>query len=115
MEDKKYTQINRALMRAMKTISTENADITNSFQALHNAGIKAGAIDVATKELMALACSIVTHCEGCIANHTASAIRAGATKEAFYETLGVAVLMGGGPALTHATKAVEAYQEFTSN
>lgn len=101
-------------MAGMKTISQENQELAKGFQTLHHASLKAGTIDVATKELMALACGIVTHCEGCIASHTASAIRAGATKEAFYETLGVAVLMGGGPALTYATKAVEAYKEFTS-
>jgi AhpD family alkylhydroperoxidase len=114
MEENKYTQINRSMMSAIKTISVENAELAKAFQSLHHAGLKPGAIDPATKELMALACSIVTYCEGCIANHTASAVRAGASKEAFYETLGIAVLMGGGSALTYATKAVEAYQEFAS-
>lgn len=114
MEENKYSQINRSLLSGMKKISIENAELAKAFQGLHHAGIKAGSLDAATKELMALACGIVTHCEGCIANHTASAMRAGATKEAFYETLGVAVLMGGGTALTYAAIAVEAYQEFTS-
>ena len=114
MEDNKYSQINRSLMSGMKTISIENAELAKAFQGLHHATVKAGTLDAATKELMALACGIVTHCEGCIANHTAAAVRAGATKEAFYDTLGVAVMMGGGTALTYATKAIEAYQEFTS-
>jgi len=114
MDEKKYTQTNRALMAGMKTLSMENADLAKAFQGLHHAALKAGEIDTATKELMAVACSIVSHCESCIASHTASAIRAGATKEAFYETIGVAVMMGGGPALTYATKAIEAYQEFTA-
>jgi len=114
MSDKKYSDVNKALMSGMKSLSIENADITKSFQALHHAAMKAGAMDTATKELMAVACSIVTNCESCIASHTASAIRAGATKEAFFEMLGVAVLMGGGPALTYATKAIEAYEEFTA-
>ncbi len=114
MNENKYTQINRDLMSGMKKLSMENGDITKSFQGLHHAALKAGTIDAATKELMALACGIVSHCESCIASHTAAAIRAGATKEAFYETLGVAVMMGGGPALTYATKAIEAYEEFTS-
>ena len=114
MEDKKYAQLNRALMSGMKSLSMQQGDITKAFQGLHHAALKAGAVDTATKELMAVACSIVTHCESCIASHTASAIRAGASKEAFFETLGVAVLMGGGPALTYAAKAIEAYEEFTA-
>ena len=101
-------------MSAMKTISIENADLAKAFQGLHHNALKAGTLDAATKELMALACGIVTHCEGCIANHTAAAVRAGASKEAFFEALGVAVLMGGGSALTYAGKAIEAYQEFAS-
>jgi AhpD family alkylhydroperoxidase len=115
MEDKKYTNSNRSLMAGMKSLSMENTELAKAFQGLHGAALKAGAIDSATKELMALACGIVSGCESCIANHTASAVREGATKESFYETLGVAVMMGGGPALTYATKAIEAYQEFTSN
>ena len=114
MDDKKYTEINRALMSGMKTLSIENGDIAKAFGGLHHAALKAGELNTATKELMAVACSIVSHCDSCIASHTASAVRAGATKEAFYETLGVAVMMGGGPALTYATKAIEAYQEFTA-
>lgn len=112
-ETKKYTQLNRSFLRGMNAINRDNAELTRNFNGLHQSVMKAGAMDVATKELMALACAIVTGCESCIAMHTDAAIRAGATHEAFQETLGVAVLMGGGPALTYATKAVEAYEEFS--
>jgi len=114
MEDNKYTTLNRSVMSGMKKISSENSDLIKNFQGLHHSAMKAGTIDTATKELMAVACSIVSHCEGCIANHTAAAVRAGATKEAFYETLSVATLLGGGPALVYASKAVEAFEEFTA-
>ncbi len=112
-ESKKYTQMNRNFLRGMNAINRENADLTRSFNGLHQTVMKAGTLDVATKELMALACAIVTGCESCIAMHTDAALRAGATREAFQETLSVAVLMGGGPALTYATKAVEAFDEFS--
>ncbi len=100
-------------MKGIKAISMENSELIQKFQGLHHAALKAGEMDAATKELMALACGIVSHCEGCIASHTAGALRAGATKEAFFETLAVAVFMGGGPAATYAVKAVEAYEELS--
>jgi len=40
------------------------------------------------------------------------AIKAGATDEEILETIGVSVLMGGGPALMYATHAYEAMKEF---
>ena len=47
---------------------------------------------------MALAIAICTHCEGCIAYHVHDALDAGATHDQVTETIGVAVMMGGGPA-----------------
>lgn len=114
MEGKKYSELNRSMMSGMKKISQENPELIKNFQGLHHSAMKTGALDSATKELMALACGIVTHCEGCIANHTAAALRAGAGKEAVYETISVAILMGGGPAMTYATKAVEALEELSA-
>jgi AhpD family alkylhydroperoxidase len=51
-----------------------------------------------TKELVALAISIVVHCEGCIAYYVHDAVEAGATRQELLETISVALLMGGGPA-----------------
>ncbi len=107
-----YTQQNQSLLSGMKKISMAQSEVVQRFQALHMASMKAGALDAATKELMALACGIVSQCEGCIANHMASALRAGASKEAVFETISVAIMMGGGRALAYAVKAVEAYEEF---
>jgi AhpD family alkylhydroperoxidase len=111
-EVKKYAELNRSFLRGLNAIGRENSELTRSFHTLHQSTMKAGALNVATKELMALCCAIVTGCESCIAMHTDAALRAGASREAFQETLSVAVLMGGGPALTYATKAMQAYEEF---
>jgi AhpD family alkylhydroperoxidase len=112
MEENRYTQINRNLMAGMKAFGNEQPDTVRAFQQLHQSAMKGGALDAATKELMALAIGVVQGCEGCVASHAAAALRAGASREAFFEALSVAVLMGGGPALTYATKAVEAFREF---
>ncbi|MCS6782638.1 MAG: carboxymuconolactone decarboxylase family protein, partial [Gloeomargarita sp. SKYG98] len=43
--------------------------------------------------------------------HTRAALQAGATAQEIMETLSVAVMMGGGPALMYATHALDALAE----
>jgi len=68
------------------------------------------AIDHKTKELMSLAIGVVTRCDHCILWHTDAALDAGATHDEIVDALKVAVLMGGGPALTYAVVAYETLQ-----
>lgn len=77
-------------------------DVVRAFGRHHQASLGDGEIDRLTKELMALAISVVTGCEGCCEHHLAASRAAGATDAQLAETLGVAVLMGGGPAYTQA-------------
>jgi AhpD family alkylhydroperoxidase len=70
------------------------------------------ALDTKTKELISLAIAVVIRCEPCILWHCEAAINAGATKEEILDTLKVAVVMGGGPALMYAVKAYEIAKEF---
>jgi AhpD family alkylhydroperoxidase len=73
-----------------------------------------GALPTATKELMAVAIGITQRCDDCIALHMHDALRAGATVEQVHETIGVALLMGGGPASTYATHAMTALEQFNA-
>jgi AhpD family alkylhydroperoxidase len=82
------------------------------FARLHKKSIEAGALDAKTKELMALAISIAVRCEGCIAYHTNDAVQAGATRRELLETIGVAIMMGGGPASIYAAHAMDAIEQF---
>jgi AhpD family alkylhydroperoxidase len=68
------------------------------------------AIDHKTKELMSLAIGVVTRCDHCILWHTDAALEAGASHEEVVDALTVAVVMGGGPAMTYATVAYETLQ-----
>ncbi len=67
-------------------------------------------IDHKTKELMSLAIGVVTRCDHCILWHTDAALEAGASHEEVVDTLKIAVVMGGGPAMTYATVAYETLQ-----
>jgi AhpD family alkylhydroperoxidase len=90
-------------------------DVMAGFYALSKASSTPGALDTKTKELLALAIGVATHCDGCIAFHTQAALRAGASKEEILETLSVTVAMGGGPSLMYATHVVEAMEEFSGD
>ena len=78
----------------------------------HRAIYKDGALDAATKELMAVAIAISQGCKGCIASHARGAARKGATEEQMAETIGVTIQMGGGPASVYGPEAWEAFKEF---
>jgi AhpD family alkylhydroperoxidase len=63
-------------------------------------------------ELIALAIRIAVHCDGCIAYHVHAALKAHATRREIAETIGVAVMMGGGPSVVYGCEALEAVEQF---
>ena len=87
-------------------------DAWKAFGELHRATVADGAVSALTKELTALAISVIKECDCCIAYHASAAARLGATEQEVAEMLGVALLMGGGPASVWAPRAFDAFQEF---
>ncbi|MEI2718493.1 MAG: carboxymuconolactone decarboxylase family protein [Candidatus Nanopelagicales bacterium] len=87
-------------------------DVYKGFAALHGAALVDGVLDAKTKELIALAISVNTQCDGCISAHAKAAARLGATREEAAEAIGVTMLMGGGPASIYAPRAFDAFCEF---
>ncbi|MBE3598475.1 MAG: carboxymuconolactone decarboxylase family protein [Limnochordaceae bacterium] len=82
------------------------------FQALHDAAVREGALSPKMKELIALGIAIAVHCEGCIACHVHDALQHGASREEIAETVGVAVMMGGGPSVVYGSMAMAAVEQF---
>jgi AhpD family alkylhydroperoxidase len=74
--------------------------------------LKDGVLTTKVKELVALGIAVCATCDYCIAIHVKKCFEAGATKEEIAETLGVAILMGGGPALTYSTFVMQAIEDF---
>lgn len=66
-----------------------------------------GALSTKIKELMAIALSIAANCEPCVKIHTRRALQHGARKEEIGETIGVAVLLLGGPADVWPAQIIE--------
>ena len=88
-------------------------DAMKAFAGLATAATATNAIDVKTKELMALAIGIAVHCDGCVAYHTKMAHQHGATRQEVVETIALAVYMGGGPAAVYGGDALRAYDQFS--
>ncbi len=83
-----------------------------AFRGLMEATSEPGALDSATKELMALAIAVATRCQGCIVHHARAAHRLGAKRGEVAEAIAVAVEMGGGPAAVYGGEALAAFDEF---
>lgn len=56
--------------------------------------------------------AISVRCDGCIAFHVKDALSSGASSEEIMETIGVAIMMGGGPSVVYGCEAMEALSQF---
>lgn len=98
----------------LRHLRKSQPEMMNAFHALGQASMGAGALDAATKELLAIAIAVAGRCDACIAYHVKGLIEKGGTREQLDETLSVAVYMGGGPSLMYAASALKAYDELTA-
>ncbi|OZV69811.1 carboxymuconolactone decarboxylase family protein [Winogradskyella aurantia] len=109
---KDYSKNYNDLSKLMNELGTKIPSTMKSFEELHKASISQGALSVKTKELIALGIAITVRCDGCIAFHVHDALESGASSQEILETIGVAVLMGGGPAVVYGCEAMEALEQF---
>jgi AhpD family alkylhydroperoxidase len=84
-------------------------DTVRGYVQLGEAGAKTGHFDAKTRELIALAVAVTLRCDGCIAVHSAAALKAGATQEELAEALGVAISVNAGAALVYTTRTLDAF------
>ena len=89
--------------------------VYEAFKELSSAAFADGALDRKTKELIALALSVASQCDGCMASHARGAARHGASAAEVAEALGVCIQMMGGPGTVYAPRAFAAYQEFAQS
>lgn len=108
-----YVAYHQEIEQGLVQLGREIPGPMSGFARLHRKAAADSALSSSIKELMALAISIVVGCEGCIAYHVHDAIEAGASRDELLETIGVAILMGGGPASIYATHAMEAIDQFS--
>ena len=105
-------EVLRGLAKPSRALRQMIPAVYDGFRALHTSVLVDGALDVKTKELIALAISASNQCDGCIASHARGAATAGASKEEVAEALGVVIMMNGGPGTVYAPRAYDAFVEF---
>jgi AhpD family alkylhydroperoxidase len=87
----------------LKTLDANAPAAMKAFWSFNDAAFAAGALDVRTKQLLALAVALTTQCPYCIELHVKDARAAGATDQMLAEVTTVAAAMRAGAAITHAT------------
>ncbi len=107
-----YVEYHKHLEEQLAQLARELPGPMSGFARLHKKSVENLALSAKVKELMALAISIAVRCEGCIAYHVHDAVAAGASRQELMEALGVAIMMGGGPALMYAAQAQDAIEQF---
>ena len=77
------------------------------FFALDEQAYHEGSLPAKTKELLGLACSLVLRCDDCVTYHLIKCHAQGVTREEFYETFNVALVVGGSIVIPHLRRAAE--------
>lgn len=113
--EKKYPEYRQHLNEVLLKLGKELPGPMSGFGQLHRHAVADGALNTKTKELIALGIGIAARCDGCIAYHVHDALRAGATRKEVVETIGVAIMMGGGPAMMYGAQAFEALEQFETS
>ena len=101
------TQMNERILEGDNLIIKRifNLD-TNAYQA--------GALDIKSKELIGLTCSLVLRCDDCVKYHLGKCKEVGFTTAEVHEAMGVATLVGGTIVVPHLRRAFEYWDELNS-
>ena len=103
-EQQLYPEVTRELAEERRRLAPGPAD---AFRAFSKSVFSEGALDVKTKQLIAVAIAHVTQCPYCIRGHTTAAMRNGATAEEIMEAIWVAAEMRAGGSYAHSMLALD--------
>lgn len=108
---KDYREHYEELSQLMSELGTKLPGPMGGFFDLHSKSVKEGALPEKVKELIALGIAITVRCDGCIAFHVHDVLLAGGSHSEVLETIGVAIMMGGGPSVVYGCEALEAMRQ----
>lgn len=103
-----WKQYKAQLMTGIGELKQLSPDSVNGYMTASGAGANTNHLDAKTRQLISLAVAVTTRCDGCIAVHSAEAVKEGATREEIAEALGVAIAMNTGAALVYSVRALDA-------
>ncbi|HET20057.1 MAG TPA: carboxymuconolactone decarboxylase family protein [Chromatiales bacterium] len=96
----------------MGMMTGEAPEVMAAFNGFMDKVLCDGVLDTRTKELIALGMAITARCSYCIGIHVNKALHAGVTHAEIIEVCKVAILMGGGPAMTYIAEVKKALDLF---
>jgi len=93
-----------------KLLGADDLIIKRIFNLDSNA-YQPGALDVKSKELIGLTCSLVLRCDDCVKYHLGKCKELGFNTTEVQEAMGIATLIGGTIVIPHLRKAFEFWEE----
>jgi AhpD family alkylhydroperoxidase len=105
---KDYPRLHEELQQFIGKLGTDIPTTMSNSGALHKNAMADGALTARMKEPLALASAVAARCDGCVAYHMRDALQTSASRAEITETIRVAALMGGSPALIYGAEAHEA-------
>ncbi len=83
----------------MQELADKLPETIDAFSQLRSSIFKDSALNVKTKELIAIASAVLMRCEKCVEIHSQRALDNGATKNEIAEAISVAMFIAGGSQL----------------
>lgn len=92
-------------------IMAEDNKVIKRFFNLDTNTYAEGALNVKTKEMIGLACSMVLRCDDCIKYHLGKSFEAGVSRKEVFEVFSIGMIIGGSIVIPHLRRAVEYWEE----
>lgn len=96
-----------------KILSSDSLIIKRIFNLDTNAYTE-GHLDLRSKELIGLTCSLVLRCDDCVRYHLGKCKEVGLTTAEVNEAMGIATLIGGTIVIPHLRRAYEFWEELAN-
>ena len=104
-------EFNEYRSKMNERILEEDNKVIKRFFNLDTNTYAEGELDVKTKEMIGLACSMVLRCDDCIKYHLGKSYEAGVSRKEVFEVFSIAMVIGGSIVIPHLRRAVEYWEE----
>jgi AhpD family alkylhydroperoxidase len=104
-----WSELLPTIQKAFGALGKSNPKMVKAYMALGEAASENDVLDAKTRELISIAIAVTTRCDGCIAAHTDSAIKTGASREEVAAALATAISLNAGAAYIYSLRSLEAY------
>ena len=104
-------EFNEYRSKMNERILEEDNKVIKRFFNLDTNTYAEGELDVKSKEMIGLACSMVLRCDDCIKYHLGKSYEAGVSRKEVFEVFSIAMVIGGSIVIPHLRRAVEYWEE----